>query len=92
MIYYKRKPQLKMIRTFGCHTVLHLSKGDVSDGALGDRGIEGIFAGLASNEGRKAYRVWCPANNRVYYGTNVTFDEMVMPRVGGGQTLEDLTN
>eukprot|EP00961_Rhodomonas_salina_P026405 356491-Rhodomonas_salina.1 len=43
MMFYKRKAQVKMIRTFGCHAVLHLAKEDVSDGALGDRGIEGIF-------------------------------------------------
>eukprot|EP00961_Rhodomonas_salina_P194116 2620887-Rhodomonas_salina.2 len=84
MVYYKRAPNVKMIRTFGCHSVLHFDKDAVSDGALSDRGIEGIFLGLSSSEGRKAYSVWCPHNNYVYYGTNVTFDETRIPLLEGG--------
>eukprot|EP00961_Rhodomonas_salina_P106812 1438209-Rhodomonas_salina.2 len=84
MVYYKRAPNVKMIRTFGCHAVLHLDKDAVSDGALSDRCIEGIFLGLSSSEGRKAYSVWCPHNNYVYYCTNVTFDETHIQLLEGG--------
>jgi hypothetical protein len=68
------KPSISHFRVFGCPiTARKWTTAQSSTGKQTERGIRGIFVGLAENQ--KGYLFYSPASRQLYISADVTFDE-----------------
>jgi hypothetical protein len=68
------KPKIGHLRVFGCPiTARHWITAQNSGGKQTQRGIQGIFIGLAANQ--KGYLFYSPASRQIFVSGDVTFDE-----------------
>lgn len=67
-IYHKKKPDLKMVRTFGCRVMY---KDNAQKKKLADRSFVGTFVGVDDNK----YRIWNIKRRTVEFSRDVTFYE-----------------
>ena len=74
-----QKPDVSWFRPFGSRATVFRGKGHVNHHKISPRGEPGVFIGLGSSFGSKAWLVFCPAHNRIFASRNVVFDETLFP-------------
>ena len=72
-------PDVSFFRPFGCHATLFRGRDMVEHHKLAPRGASGVFVGLGSAHGRKAWLTWIPSLGKIYASRNVDFDETLFP-------------
>eukprot|EP00961_Rhodomonas_salina_P158190 2129584-Rhodomonas_salina.2 len=74
-----RRPDVRWHKPFGCRATVFRGKQLAEHHKLTARGEAGVFIGLGTQHGRKAWLVYSPKQNRIYASRNVTFDETLFP-------------
>jgi hypothetical protein len=74
-----RVPDISWFRPFGCRATVFRGKDHVEHVKISARGEPGIFVGLGSAQGKKAWLVYSPDKNRIYASRNVTFNKTFFP-------------
>jgi len=68
------KPKIGHLQVFGCPiTARHWTTAENTNGKQTQRGIRGIFVGMADNQ--KGYLFYSPASRQLYISGDITFDE-----------------
>ena len=63
---YHKRPDLSFFRAFGCATVVHRGRDLVEHTELAPRGELGMYLGVGTSHGRRAFIVYSPQTSRGY--------------------------
>jgi hypothetical protein len=74
-----KTPDISWFRPFGCRATVFRGKDYVDHHKISSRGEPGVFIGLGTSHGSKAWMVYCPHLNRIFSSRNVKFDETFFP-------------
>ena len=69
-----RRANVSWFRLFGCRASVYRGKDHVDHHKLSPRGEPGVFVGLGTAEGRKAWLVYVPQLNKIFASHDVQFD------------------
>ena len=76
---YHKQPDLSFFRAFGCATVVHRGRDLVEHTKLAPRGELGVYLGVGTSHGRRAFIIYSPRTSRVYATIDARFDETYFP-------------
>jgi len=76
---YHKQPDLSFFRALGCVTVVYRGQNLVEHTKLALQGELGVYLGVGTSHGRRAFIVYSPQTSRVYATVDDQFDETYFP-------------
>ena len=76
---YHKQPDLSFFRALRCATVVHRGLDLVEHNKLAPLGELGMYLGVGTSHGRRAFIIYSPQTSRVYATVDAQFDETYFP-------------